>query len=1214
HGDDDGGSDRGAVYVLNLAVPAVDHCAVDSDADGLWDCEEDANTDADSDPATTPGPDTDGDTTPNYLDADDDGDGTLTSAEKADPNSDGDPRDALDSDWDGEPDYLDLPITVASDGTVAAEQKISDTVGGLTAVLDNSDQFGFSTASIGDVDGDGIVDLAVGAHRDDDGGADRGAVYVLVLNADGTVKAEQKISSTTGGLTGPLDNDDQFGISVAGIGDLDGDGIVDIAVGAFGDDDGGSARGAVYVLFLNADGTVKAEQKISSTTGGLTGPLDDGDNFGSSVAGVGDVNGDGIIDITVGAYTDDDGGSDRGAVYVLNLAAAPVDHCAVDSDSDGLWDCEEDANTDLDSDPATNPGPDTDGDTTPNYLDSDDDGDGTLTSAENADPNADGDPRDALDTDHDGQPDWLDLPITVASGGAVATEQKISDTTGGLTAALDDQDYFGTSAASIGDLDGDGIVDIAVSAYADDDGGSDRGAVYVLFLNTDGTVKAEQKISSTTGGFTGPLGNNDYFGSAIAGVGDVDGDGIADIAVGAQADDDGGTDRGAVYVLFLNTDGTVKAEQKISSTTGGFTGPLDDGDNFGRSVAGIGDVDGDGNRDIAVGAFRDDDGNADAGAAYVLLLNTDGTVKAEQKISDTAGGLTGSLGGSDFFGFSVAGVGDLDGDGIADVAIGAIEDDDGGAARGAVYVLLLNTDGTVKAEQKISSTVGGLTGPLDDYDSFGQSVAGLGDVDGDGKLDIAVGAYGDSDGGTNRGAVYVLFLNADGTVKAEQKISSTVGGFTGPLDDSDRFGGSVAGTGDLDGDGLVDIAVGAVLDDDGGSHAGSNRGAVYVLNLAVAAVDHCAVDSDSDGLWDCEEDANTDADDDPATTPGPDTDGDTTPNYLDNDDDGDGTLTSAENADPNSDGDPRDALDTDHDGQPDWLDLPITVASGGTVAAEQKISSTTGGLTGPLDDSDYFGVSAASIGDVDGDGIVDVAVGAHGDDDGGIDRGAVYVLFLNADGTVKAEQKISSTTGSLTGPLDNSDGFGKSVAGVGDVDGDGIADIAVGAYGDDDGGSARGAAYVLFLNADGTVKGEQKISSVAGGLTGPLDNDDQFGQSVTGVGDLDGDGIADIAVGANGDDDGGSNQGAVYVLFLNADGTVKAEQKISSTTGGLTGPLDDFDGFGKSVAGVGDADGDGIHDIAVSAYYDDDGGGGRGSEEVRVVNAGGSRRSPHQLS
>ncbi|MCP3856746.1 MAG: hypothetical protein GY698_18725, partial [Actinomycetia bacterium] len=522
--------------------------------------------------------------------------------------------------------------------------------------------------------------------------------------------------------------------------------------------------------------------------------------------------------------------------------------------------CEEDANTDADDDPATTPGPDTDGDTTPNYLDSDDDGDGTLTSAENADPNADGDPRDALDSDWDGQPDYLDLPITVASGGTVASEQKISDTAGGLTAVLDDSDNFGRSAASIGDVDGDGIVDIAVGAHQDDDGGSNRGAVYVLFLNADGTVKAEQKISSTTGGLTGPLDNTDRFGISVAGIGDVDGDGIADIAVGAYADDDGGGNaRGAVYVLFLNADGTVKAEQKISSTTGGLTGPLDMDDYFGWSVTGVGDLDGDGIVDVAVGATGDDDGGSARGAVYVLFLNADGTVKAEQKISSTTGGLTGPLDNSDYFGTSVASIGDVDGDGIVDVVVGAWSDDDGASAAGAVYVLFLNADGTVKAEQKISSTSGGLTGPLDDMDRFGRSVAGVGDLDGDGIVDIAVGAATDDDGGSGRGAAYVLFLNADGTVKAEQKISSTTGGLTGPLDNSDYFGTSVAGIGDLDGDGVVDIAVGARYDDDGGA----DRGAVYILDLA-PPVDHCAVDSDSDGLWDCEEDANTDADDDPA--------------------------------------------------------------------------------------------------------------------------------------------------------------------------------------------------------------------------------------------------------------------------------------------------------------------------------------------------------------
>ncbi len=430
-------------------------------------------------------------------------------------------------------------------------------------------------------------------------------------------------------------------------------------------------------------------------------------------------------------------------------------------------------------------------------------------------------------------------PSALGQLGTVKTYQKISDTEGGFAGVLSDLDSFGSAASSPADLDDDGVGDLVAGARLDDDGGTDRGAVWILLLNDDGTVKSHQKISDTQGGFTGTLDNGDRFGVSLDNLPDLDGDGLSDLVVGAHGDDDGGTSSGAVWILFLNDDGTVKSHQKISDTQGDFTDTLDNDDLFGTSVVALGDLDGDGLGDVAVGARGDDDGGADRGAVWILFLNADGTVRVHQKISELEGGFTGTLTNDGSFGQALGSLGDLDGDGVVDLAVGNVRDDDGGADNGAVWILFLNTDGTVKAHQKISATEGGFTGSLSAGDNFGYP-APLGDLDDDGVNDLAVGANFDDDGGTDRGAVWILFLNDDGTVKSHRKISDTAGGFTGALDNGDvlHARGSL---GDLDGDGVIDLTAKASGDDDGGT----DRGAVWVLFLNGGG---CPWDLDRDNL------------------------------------------------------------------------------------------------------------------------------------------------------------------------------------------------------------------------------------------------------------------------------------------------------------------------------------------------------------------------------
>ena len=428
---------------------------------------------------------------------------------------------------------------------------------------------------------------------------------------------------------------------------------------------------------------------------------------------------------------------------------------------------------------------------------------------------------------------FLCTGATAQLPGEVLWHQKISASKGNGPKGIKQNDQFARGAAVIGDLDLDGVPDMAVGALGDDDNtgndAMDYGACWILFMNRDGTVKNHYKISRSSAGL--PLDPGDEFGRAVRELGDFDLDGVVDVMVSADKDDDNGTDKGAFYILFLNLNGSVKQWKKISETVGGFTGDLDPYDLFGRGLRNIGDLDLDGVPDIGAGAVWDDDGGSNRGAYWILFMRRDGTVKGWNKLSSWYGNFRSPLSSYGEFGFDCVVLGDCNGDGIQDLAISSPDQKTDGNQQGAVFIFYMNRNGSANSDFRITENYSGFNGTMLDYnDEFGCSMEGIGDLDRDGIQDIAVGAGKDDDGPAgsfDRGALYVLFLNANATVKGWQKISRTSGRFYGAIDNADRFGTSLCSPMDLNLDGAEDLFVGARFDDDGGS----GSGCLYFLAL-----------------------------------------------------------------------------------------------------------------------------------------------------------------------------------------------------------------------------------------------------------------------------------------------------------------------------------------------------------------------------------------------
>jgi len=484
------------------------------------------------------------------------------------------------------------------------------------------------------------------------------------------------------------------------------------------------------------------------------------------------------------------------------------------------------------------------------------------------------------------------------------------------------------------------------------------------------------------------------------------------------------------------------------------------GDYSGRAVASAGDINGDGFDDVIVSAHGSDINGNNSGAAYVIFGKAGG-IPAHVELSSlhaADGFRIDGVGAGNETGIAVASAGDVNNDGLADIIIGAPTSSPHGFQSGSAYVVFGRASGFHSALE-LSSLNGNngfhITGAAAG-DLAGTSVNSAGDINGDGFADIIIGAPGADRGSSNVGKSYVVFGHASG-FGANLSLSALDGtnGFDWYGTGKGNYSGfSVSSAGDFNGDGFADFLIGAPdASPGGGVRFGSSAAPTPAATAGVSYVVF---------------------------------------------------------------GSPYEF----------YYDTPLL-----------SIAGVNGFHINGAAAGDSSGLSVASAGDVNGDGFGDLIVGAFGADNGGNGSGSSYVILGKDTGYSASDIQLSALDGKNGFRIDGAkagDASGFSVSSAGDVNGDGYDDLIVGAFGADPGGhQIAGAAYVVFGKHGGFASAIDlaHLNGNNGFRINGTKAGNYTGLAVSAAGDVNGDGFADVVVGALNADPNGKSSGSSYVVY-----------------------------------------------------------------------------------